>query len=160
VAAFLASLPLCVFMRGSGSAWLAAVKYPLIALFHAAFLVLGITAGSETRLGRVLSSSMLRSLGKYSFGIYVYHPPLIGAIGYLFEKVGWNAPLSGAGVGLVLTLKIAMILAASVGAAWLSWNLYEKRFLALKRYFEYGPATRGTPARLNPATAPAGVRVA
>jgi peptidoglycan/LPS O-acetylase OafA/YrhL len=160
VTAFMASLPLCLFMRGSGSAWLAAVKYPLIALFYAAFLVLGITASPRSPSGKVLCSSLLRSLGKYSFGIYVYHPPLIGAIGYMFEILGWNRSPSGAGAGFVLTVKIAAILAASLGAAWLSWNLYEKQFLALKRYFEYGRAPRETPARLIPGAAPAGVTIA
>ncbi len=160
VAALLASLPLWLFMRGSGSAWLAAVKYPLIALFYASFLVLGIAAGSGSGVGRALSSRLLRSLGKYSFGIYVYHPPLIDAIGSMFEKLGWNATMAGAGAGLVLTVKIGMILAASIGTAWLSFNLYEKQFLALKRYFEYGRAPRETSARLNTAAAPAGMTVA
>jgi peptidoglycan/LPS O-acetylase OafA/YrhL len=160
VFALLLSLPLCLFMRGSGSATLAAVKYPLIALFYAAFLVLGITAGAGSLSSRVLCSRMLRSLGKYSFGIYVYHPPLIAAIGHLFGVFGWNAPDSGAPAGLVLSVKIVMILAASIGTAWLSWNLYEKRFLALKRYFEYGRSVRETPERMNHAAAPAGVTIA
>jgi peptidoglycan/LPS O-acetylase OafA/YrhL len=138
VIAGLVTLPLCLFLRGSGSVWMAAVKYPVVALFYGAFLVVGITAGPRSWIGSILSSSPLRGLGKYSYGIYVYHPALISTIGYLFARAGID-PAAGGGAagGLVLTLKIGMILAASFLTAWLSWHLYEKRFLALKRFLEY-----------------------
>ena len=142
IIAGLVAVPLCVFMRGSGSVWMVALKYPLIALFYAAFLVVGITAGARSRIGSILSSSPLCGLGKYSYGIYVYHPALIMAIGYLFACAGIDPAAAGAAGGLVLTLKVSVILAASFLTAWLSWHLYEKRFLALKRFFEREQAPR------------------
>ena len=142
VMAGLVTLPLCFFMKGSGSVWMPALKYPLIALFYAAFLVVGITAGPRSRIGSILSSSPLCGLGKYSYGIYVYHPALIMAIGYFFARAGIVPAAGGAAGGLVLTLKVGVILAASFLAAWLSWHLYEKRFLALKRFFEHERAPR------------------
>jgi peptidoglycan/LPS O-acetylase OafA/YrhL len=134
--ALMVSFPICVLMRGSGSVWLAAVKYPLIAVLYSAFLIVGITACRESWTGWLLSSRPLRSVGKYSFGIYVFHPPLIIAIGSLFEASRWVVPTSGALGALLLCAKISLILTASFATAWLSWNLFEKRFLALKRYLE------------------------
>jgi peptidoglycan/LPS O-acetylase OafA/YrhL len=137
VMAGILTLPLCVFMKGTGSVWMAAVKYPVIALFYGAFLVVGITAGRRSWIASILSSSPLRGLGKYSYGIYVYHPAMISAIGYFFARAGTDAVAGGAAGGLLLTLKVGLILAASFLTAWLSWHLYEKRFLALKRFLEY-----------------------
>jgi peptidoglycan/LPS O-acetylase OafA/YrhL len=148
VIAGLASLPLCFFMKGSGSVWMSAIKYPLVALFYAAFLVVGITAGARSRFGSLLASSPLRGLGKYSYGVYVYHPALISLIGYLFASAGIDRAAGGVAGALVLTLKISMILAASFLTAWLSWHLYEKRFLALKRFLEYQRVPR--PALVGP----------
>jgi peptidoglycan/LPS O-acetylase OafA/YrhL len=131
------ALPLCFSMSGSGSIWLQAVKYPLIAVFYSAVLVIGVTASPGSWAGWLLTLGPLRSLGRYSFGIYVYHPPLIHAVAWLFNNVS-PAP---AMAGPVFALKLAMIFGATFATAWLSWHLYEKRFLTLKRYFEYDRAS-------------------
>jgi peptidoglycan/LPS O-acetylase OafA/YrhL len=130
------ALPLSLTMSGSGSIWLPAVKYPLTAVFYAAVLVIGVTASSGSWADRLLTLAPLRSLGTYSYGIYVYHPPLIHAVGWLFKRVPPAPELAGA----LFVLKLGLILGATFAAAWLSWHLYEKRFLILKRYFEYDQA--------------------
>ncbi len=137
VAVAMVALPLCVTMSGSGSVWLPAVKYPMIGVFYAALLVIGVSAHPGSTAGRLLNLGPLRSLGKYSYGIYVYHPPIIIGTAYLFERAAASSPAVGAFGAWFLVLKIGLIFAASFAAAWLSWHLYEKRFLTLKRYFEY-----------------------
>ncbi len=47
-AALAVALPLCAIMRGSGSVWLQGVKYPLIATFYAAILVIGMTGSPRS----------------------------------------------------------------------------------------------------------------
>ena len=86
VAALAVALPLSLSMSGSGSIWLQAVKYPLIAVFYAAVLVIGVTASAGSWAGWLLTLGPLRSLGRYSYGIYVYHPPLIHAVAGLFRE--------------------------------------------------------------------------
>lgn len=77
----------------------------------------------------------MRSLRKYSYGIYVLHVILFV---YLDEPIR-NAirmhltPSKGAAV-LVTCLLIFLL---SLTAAYLSFNLYERRFLRLKRFFDY-----------------------
>lgn len=137
LAALALGLPLCGTMRGSGSVWLQVVKYPLIATLYGAVLVLGVTAPRTSRIGRFFNHGALRNLGKYSFGLYVYHPPLIQGVHWIFRAAPGAAPLTEAHPAMALAVKVVMIAAGSYGLAWLSWHLYEKRFLALKRYFEY-----------------------
>jgi peptidoglycan/LPS O-acetylase OafA/YrhL len=83
-----------------------------------------------------MENKALRFLGKYSYGIYVIHaivltmfsPPLRAFL----RSTTSNKLVAVAGSGLIcLTL--------SVFLAYLSFNLYEKRFLRLKRHFEYDP---------------------
>jgi peptidoglycan/LPS O-acetylase OafA/YrhL len=134
------ALPLCASMRGSGSIWLQGVKYPLIAVFYAAIMVIGITASAGSWAGRLVTLSPLRSLGKYSYGIYVFHPPLIEALrSWLRSPVAAQA-IGGMHGGPLLALKLTLIFGASYALAYLSWHLYEKHFLVLKRHFEYDRA--------------------
>jgi len=136
-----AALPLYFTLGSSGSIGLQVVKYPLIAVFYGAVLVIGVTASRSSPAGWLLNRGPLRSLGKYSFGIYVYHPFWICAAGGLFEKASRALALSEAYTAPVFALKLALIFGASFATAWLSWHLYEKRFLVLKCYFEYDRAT-------------------
>jgi peptidoglycan/LPS O-acetylase OafA/YrhL len=61
--------------------------------------------------------------------------------------------LSINGSGLILQLLYYLVICAVLLAVgWLSWNLYEKHFLALKRFF---PRPAAPPARPQPTPAPA-----
>lgn len=78
---------------------------------------------------------MPRWIGKYSYGIYVYHVILFA---YLQEPSRrWIerhiTESKGAGVFLCGTF----VLALSLVTAYLSYHFYERHFLRLKRYFDY-----------------------
>ena len=111
---------------------IAVAGFPLLALVFGSLLVLAVT--SEGALGRVLRTRQLRSWGKYSYGLYVIHYPLLGAVNYKFggrlDGLTWGAShLPG------VVVRILVVIPLSYGLAWCSYHLYEKRFLGLKRYF-------------------------
>jgi peptidoglycan/LPS O-acetylase OafA/YrhL len=85
---------------------------------------------------RVLSIRPLTGLGKYSYGLYVYHVPVIILAKILFGKSPWfGKDLVLGGLFSVVTVAVA------IGVAVLSYQLFEQRFLRLKRYFR--PSYRG-----------------
>lgn len=82
-------------------------------------------------LGHALSNPVLRTFGKYSYGIYVFHP-LLRLVGQSVLRRTGHVPTS-LGVGLAY---IAVMIAATFGLAYLSYQLFERHFLKLKRHFQ------------------------
>jgi peptidoglycan/LPS O-acetylase OafA/YrhL len=117
-----------------GGAYMVSVGYTALAFFFGAVLVLALDGGSA-RLPRLLSSGVLRFFGRYSYGLYVVHAPLItlarmaGVSPDRFAGTRWELP------GLLGY--VALMAAASILIALASWHLYEKHFLKLKARFTY-----------------------
>ena len=113
----------------------AIIAYPVIAAFYGSVLVLALTGPASGALGRFLSGYHLRRWGKYSYGLYVVHFPLLGAVttklGLLQDR---SLIVHGSHLPAVI-LQALIAVPLSYAVAWLSYNLYERRFLALKRYF-------------------------
>lgn len=111
------------------------IGYPIIALFSAALIVVAIDpARRQTRLSRFFQTRTMRVLGKYSYALYIFHFPLAPTL----ERAGLTALSFPTLAGSRLPGAIAFTLIAgsiSVAIAFLSWNLYEKHFLRLKRFF-------------------------
>lgn len=117
----------------------------IIAVFFGAVLVRAVAASRReiddpgarrSRLVRLFESPLLRSFGKYSYAMYLFHLPLRALVrdGTLSNKV---LPAVG---GTQIPAQVAftvVCIAITYAAAWLSWNLYEKHWLALKRFFDY-----------------------
>ena len=78
---------------------------------------------------------MLRSFGKYSYAIYLFHQPLNQMIG---EPVLHALVPRGTGL-LAGCAYMASVTAVSYALALISYHGYEKHFLALKRFFPSGP---------------------
>jgi peptidoglycan/LPS O-acetylase OafA/YrhL len=129
--------PFYVMKTGSHEAWLQVIKYSLLAVFYGAVLVLAVTTPASTPLGRFFHQPLLRFFGKYSYGIYVFHPFLI----YAFALAKETDTTGALDTTTAEAIRVLSIVVLSVVSAWLSWHLFEKRFLNLKRYFEYAPPT-------------------
>ncbi len=118
-------------------------------------LVVFALAPRPNGLQRILETRVLRAFGKYSYGAYVLHTPMQplylhlfppGSLGSLASGLGHTGSrlfglLGFAGLGMAITMLLAMV----------SFYAYERPFLKLKRYFEYGrageaPATAGQAA--------------
>ena len=109
----------------------ASIGYTVTALTSAALLALSLGTGIFRRL---LDRRLLRALGKYSYGIYVLHYPVLTLFDH-WRVPGWVQD----GVGLTGTRVLTVVTAAAValGLAILSYHLYESRFLRLKKHFRY-----------------------
>lgn len=103
--------------------------YFLLNFFFGALILACAIDHASNRSGvlrSMLSTDVLRSVGKYSYGMYVLHVPIAFAISYApFHRFGAAAPV-------LYTLVIVLV---TYFAAALSFHLYEKHFLKLKDRF-------------------------
>jgi peptidoglycan/LPS O-acetylase OafA/YrhL len=112
------------------------VRAALILMLLACLLVWALIAPRRSATSRFFCSRYMVLLGTYSYGLYVYHH----FISYYLtsnrtdlELAGWLGS-HGAAVAVQATLGAS----ASLALAYLSYELFEKRFLRLKRLFETG----------------------
>jgi peptidoglycan/LPS O-acetylase OafA/YrhL len=110
-----------------------AVRGGLFRLLFAALLLYALFAPAASLSGRLLRSDPMVALGKYSYGLYVYHH----FFSYYFITHGTEFALARA-VGshtLAVMLQALLGMTASMAVAWLSYEAFEKYFLRLKRYW-------------------------
>lgn len=118
----------------------ATFSYLVIALGGVALLVSALDESSIAH--RVFGWQILRSLGKYSYGIYVLHIFVAHLFGIGVER------LLGTSLRIFLTpwlhsrvlavlVEFCITVAVVFVVAYLSYNLYEVHLLRLKRYFGY-----------------------
>ncbi len=77
-------------------------------------------------LARVLSYGWVRSIGRYSFAMYVFHLPIEIAFGSRIERL---LQFSGSVRPILFSLSLILL---SYLAGWASYHLLEKHFLRLK----------------------------
>jgi peptidoglycan/LPS O-acetylase OafA/YrhL len=75
---------------------------------------------------RLLESGALRAFGKYSYALYLFHFPIMLSVSAHLPN---SEPLERTASVFALSVPLTF------GLAWLSWHLFEKRFLELKRHF-------------------------
>lgn len=123
--------------------WNLTLGYFLVAAFFGALLVRSLTAGRGTAIGTAFYSKFMRTLGKYSYGLYVYHVVLHSTYDRFFDQRNIEAffrmhlHLGKAAYGASVLLYIVLASAASFAVAFASWHLFEVQFLKLKRFFKY-----------------------
>jgi peptidoglycan/LPS O-acetylase OafA/YrhL len=119
------------------------VGYTVLSLGFALVVLLTTlpTTGLLRALMRVLSSTPLRLIGRYSYGIYVFHLPLhvfFGAV--LMQRIAPN-PTDGQALAYTAVMAVASFMVAA-----LSYELFERRFLNLKRKLMPATANSVSPA--------------
>lgn len=120
------------------------VRDSLYALFFGAVVLLSLEPGRGW-LARGFQNPALRFLGKYSYGLYVYHAILL----WYFTESHVEARLDALLGNHVLTMVAVAVggTAVSVAVAVLSYHLFEKHLLSLKRFFETETTDQRAPRR-------------
>ena len=75
-------------MSGTHNFILQIVKSTLVSLVYGSVLVLVTTKSAGRLVERILSTRAMRSIGRYSYGMYVIHPFLLGWLKSLGVTVG------------------------------------------------------------------------
>lgn len=112
------------------------LHFTLVALWSTAVVWIAIAAGNESRVSRILTSSVLIKAGTYSYSMYVFHVmvrDVLNRLGLWPWMVGPNEL-----VGQAILYVFASILTYAV--AVLTWRVIEEPLLRLKRYFPYDPS--------------------
>ena len=106
----------------------------LIEMALAGLLMWTLVSHERSATSRFFRSRFMAFLGTYSYGLYVYH--------HFISYYLWSnrtdlelMPLLGSHVAAV-ALQATLGASASLGVAYLSYELFEKRFLRLKPLFE------------------------
>ena len=89
-------------------------------------------------VARGLSVAPLTLLGRFSYGMYLMHYPIAAVLRVAVLERHTVPLVFGSSLPAQLAFELLAI-AATFAAAWLSWHLYEKPFLSLKRYFTTEP---------------------
>lgn len=114
--------------------------YTVIAVGCVALLIAALDTPSIAH--RIFNWHFLRSLGKYSYGIYVLHIFVAHMFGTLLDRMlgmGLRIFLTPHLHSRVLAILVEFFVNVSVVfiAAWISYHVYEVHFLRLKHYFGY-----------------------
>jgi peptidoglycan/LPS O-acetylase OafA/YrhL len=98
------------------------IKFTIIGVFY--FGVVGYLSiqNPQNLMSRIVENRFLVFTGKISYGMYVFHPLIYNVIGNQNHNLY---------VSLVLCVSLTYL------TAYLSYEVYEKYFLSLQRYFEY-----------------------
>jgi len=85
-----------------------------------------------SRVQKILTAPALRSAGKYSYGMYVYHVLVLLPLSvYVQSSNGWWTRANFISGFLFMTLELGIVFVI----AKLSYDFVEQRFLRLKEYF-------------------------
>jgi peptidoglycan/LPS O-acetylase OafA/YrhL len=130
--------------RGATSLPMTTVGYTAFALMYAALVFAAdARAGSSSRLDAALRAPWLRSFGRYSYAMYVFHYPIALYLARFF--LDWARGQSELGKAAIWLASVLFGVGASYAIGFLSWNLIEKHFLALKRFFVARSAANALP---------------
>jgi len=126
--------------------WFSFVGYTFFGVFFTCLIAMSLVQGSFA--SRAFLLPPLRFLGKYSYGLYVWHLLFFPYFSLRLHPY-LNGVLGSKVLGGILTGLLASALAIIL--ALLSYHLYELPFLKLKRYFE---SRRPNPAHGSHSPAP------
>lgn len=115
------------------------IAYTLTGLIYGSVLILSLQAG--TMLHRFFSAPILRTFGKYSYGLYLYHFPLTVLLGPLRERLASATQSVLIGGALYLSICITVNLLVAMA----SFHIIEAPIMRLKDRFQYSEGGESLP---------------
>lgn len=117
--------------------WMQGVGYALLDVLFAGLVLTATSGATHPGVVRVLSWSGLRSLGKYSYGLYVFHLIILRALMETDRGATLWAQILPVSLPPVPAFAVEMVCSLLIVAAvtYASWHVLEKRMLAFKRSF-------------------------
>jgi peptidoglycan/LPS O-acetylase OafA/YrhL len=109
------------------------VRNSLYAFLFGALTLVSLKPGSNL-VARAFQGRLLRFFGKYSYGLYVYHGLFTWYLLEVHAEERLDALLGSHALAMAVRAGIGVTVSLLVALA--SYQLLEKHFLALKRYFE------------------------
>jgi peptidoglycan/LPS O-acetylase OafA/YrhL len=122
-------------LSGTGNTILQAFKYTLFALLCAFVIMLALSPGGGNPAPRVFSLGWLRSMGKTSYAMYVFHPFIYGQVINRFYQASWS-PVRGM-FRTSLLVEFTLAVGLTILVSWISWIAFEQPLLKLKNRFCY-----------------------
>jgi peptidoglycan/LPS O-acetylase OafA/YrhL len=113
------------------------VRAALILVLLACLLVWALVAPERSAISRFFRSRCMVFLGKYSYGLYVYHHFISYYLSSNRTELELAQRLGSHGAAVALQAIVGALV--SLAVAYLSYELFESRFLGLKRWFETTP---------------------
>ena len=138
-AAFAGLAGIVMVIVNAGDSWwwhpeMQRLGYSLIAITSSAMLVAALNPSATALWPRALSAGWLRAFGKYSYGLYLIHLPVMRAMReWVFDPVDYDMLAPWVGQGLFYVVATA----PAFGLAWISWRVFEAPILSLKAKFPY-----------------------
>jgi peptidoglycan/LPS O-acetylase OafA/YrhL len=139
---FILLAPMWVLAGGKAGEGAETAKYLLLALMYGALLAAALDPARPS-IGHLFSNRILTTLGKYSYGLYVWDSILQDVLAPWVS----SASLSRWVHNRYLLMLVCWVIQFSTTflLAFLSWHLFEKQFLKLKRFFAYERPTMKIP---------------
>lgn len=109
--------------------------YSTLALTGASLI--GVALSPATAIARALRWRVLRFFGQYSYGLYVLHQMVAAAVEYRFGDLLRSS--FSPHKALLHVAFLLIVLGITIPLAMLSYHLFERPFLRLKRFFDAVP---------------------
>ncbi len=116
------------------------IGYSLLAFFFGGIALLSLNSSKNSVLPWLLSCPLLALFGFYSYAIYVFHYPLVQVFDRWFPVHNLALDLHSRPLGVGAHVMGSILVSLLIGV--LSWHLYEKHFLRLKKYFVLSKTNR------------------
>lgn len=148
VVLLLATYALKRMVSGRDGDLILTLRAGIVQVLLACLVLRAVTAPQGTLIGQFFTSRFMMFLGTYSYGLYVYHH----FISYYFtsNKIEFAVTDWLGSHTLAMFLMAVGGMSASMAIAYLSYEYFEKRFLAMKRHFEAHKPRTTLPAGAKP----------